>query len=247
MPVLIADCSFRYRKDIPVFRDLTVEFEPGATVLLGPNGAGKSTLLSLIVGLLRPDAGTVRVGDLVSDARRTRSRYRRSVGWLPQHVAAMPGLKVREQVAYAGWLKGLNRRDAWVNAARALGRVGLQDLAERPSRALSGGQLRRVGIAQTLVHDAKLIVMDEPAAGLDPQQRRVLREVLNSVVGDVDLLVSTHQTEDISDIYQHVAVLDDGVIRFHGEVPAFLARARPGVEPSRQAEDAYVQFIGAEA
>jgi ABC-2 type transport system ATP-binding protein len=247
VPVLIADCSFRYRKDIPVFHNLTVEFRRGATVLLGPNGAGKSTLLSLIVGLLRPDAGTVRVGDLVSDARRTRSRYRRSVGWLPQHVAAMPGLKVREQVAYAGWLKGLNRHDAWDNAGQALNRVGLRDLAERPSKALSGGQLRRVGIAQTLVHDAKLIVMDEPSAGLDPQQRRMLREVLNSIVGDVDLLVSTHQTEDISDIYQHVSVLDHGVIRFQGGVPAFLSLARPGVEPSRRAEDAYVQFIGAEA
>jgi ABC-2 type transport system ATP-binding protein len=245
--VLISDCSFRYRRDIPVFRDLSIEFRPGATVLLGPNGAGKSTLLSLIVGLRQPDSGTVRVGDLVSHVRRTRSRYRRAVGWLPQHVAAMPGLKVREQVAYAGWLKGLNKRDAWDNAAGALQRVGLQELAERPSKALSGGQLRRVGIAQTLVHDAKLIVMDEPSAGLDPQQRRVLREVLNSVAGDVDLLVSTHQTEDISDIYRHVTVLDRGVVRYHGDVPSFLATARPGVEPSRRAEDAYVRLIGVEA
>ncbi len=246
MSAVLQDCTFQYRADIPVFRDLTIELQPGATVLLGPNGAGKSTLLSLIVGLLRPDAGTVRIGRLVSHARRTRSRYRRSVGWLPQRVVAMPGLKVREQVAYAGWLKGLNRRDAWANAAQALGRVGLGELAERPSKTLSGGQLRRVGIAQTLVHDAKLVVMDEPSAGLDPQQRRVLREVLNGVAGDVDLLVSTHQTEDISDIYQQVVVLDHGVVRFHGGVPEFMALAQPNVELSRRAEDSYAQLIGAE-
>lgn len=245
VPVQIRDCTFQYRAGIPVIRDLTVEFQPGATVLLGPDGAGKSTLLSLIVGLLRPETGTIRIGRLVSHARRTRSRYRRSVGWLPQRVVAMPGLKVREQVAYAGWLKGLNRRDAWANAARALGRVGLRELAERPSRALSGGQLRRVGIAQTLVHDAKLVVMDEPSAGLDPQQRRVLREVLDGIAGDVDLLVSAHQTEDISDIYQQVVVLDHGVVRFHGGVPEFMALAPPNVELSRRAEDAYAQLIGA--
>lgn len=229
-----------------MLRELTVEFHPGSTVLLGPNGAGKSTLLSLIAGLMRPDAGTVQVGGLASHLRRDRSRYRRAVGWLPQHVAAIPGLRVREQVAYAGWLKGLNRRDAWDNAAGALRRVGLQDLTERPSSGLSGGQLRRVGIAQTLVHDAKLIVMDEPSAGLDPHQRRVLRDLLNSLAGDVDLLVSTHQTEDISDVYQHVVVLDNGAVRYHGTVATFLEQARPGTEPSRRAEDAYGQLVGVE-
>ncbi|XXG10471.1 ATP-binding cassette domain-containing protein [Micromonospora sp. SH-82] len=238
--------SFRYRRDVTVFRDLELEFGSGATVLLGPNGAGKSTLLSLVVGLLRPDSGTVRVGDLASHVRRTRSRYRRAVGWLPQNVAAVPGLKVREQVAYAGWLKGLDRRTAWDNAADALRRVALIDLAERPSRALSGGQLRRVGIAQTLVHDARLIVLDEPAAGLDPQQRRGLREVLNSLVDGVDVLVSTHQTEDISDVYQHVAVLDRGALRHRGSVSSFLALAPPGTERSRQAEEAYVRLVGVE-
>ncbi|MEV0135652.1 ATP-binding cassette domain-containing protein [Dactylosporangium sp. NPDC050688] len=245
MSVLITGCSFQYRKSVAVFRNLNLEFQPGATVVLGPNGAGKSTLLSLIVGLLQPDSGTVRVGDLASHVRRTRPQYRRSVGWLPQNVTAMPGLKVREQVAYAGPLKGLSRRDAWDSAARALHRVAMLDLADRPSRALSGGQLRRVGIAQTLVHDARLVVMDEPSAGLDPRQRRSLRDVLNAVAGDVDVLVSTHQTEDISDVYQHVAVLNHGVVRYHGTVPSFLALAKPGTESSRQAEDAYIRLVGA--
>ncbi|MER7005314.1 ATP-binding cassette domain-containing protein [Dactylosporangium sp. NPDC000555] len=245
MSVLITGCSFQYRTSVAVFRDLNLEFRSGATVLLGPNGAGKSTLLSLIVGLLRPGSGTVRVGDLASHVRRTRHQYRRRVGWLPQNVTAMPGLKVREQVAYAGWLKGLSRRDAWDNAAGALRRVAMLDLADRPSRALSGGQLRRVGIAQALVHDARLVVMDEPSAGLDPQQRRGLRDVLNALAGDVDVLVSTHQTEDISDVYQNVAVLSLGVVRYHGSVPSFLALAEPGTEPSRRAEDAYIRLVGA--
>jgi ABC-2 type transport system ATP-binding protein len=158
----------------------------------------------------------------------------------------VPGLKVREQVAYAGWLKGLNRREAWDRAAEALRRVALADLADRPSGSLSGGQLRRVGIAQTLVHDARLVVMDEPSAGLDPRQRRALREVLNGVIGDVDVVVSTHQTEDISDVYQSVVVLDHGTVRYHGSVASFLSLAGPATDSSRRAEDAYIRLTGGE-
>lgn len=244
--IVVSNCSFQYGKSVSVFRDLDIEFRPGATVLLGPNGAGKSTLLSLIVGILLPDAGTVSIGGLNSQVRRTRARYRSLVGWLPQQVAAVPGLRVREQVAYAGWLKGLNRRTAWDNAAEALRRVAMTDLADRPTRALSGGQLRRVGIAQALVHGARLVVMDEPSAGLDPQQRRSLRAVLNSVIGDVDVIVSTHQTEDISDVYQTVVVLDRGSVRYHDQVSSFLALAGPATGTPRQAEEAYVRLIETE-
>ncbi|MEV8515365.1 ATP-binding cassette domain-containing protein [Dactylosporangium sp. NPDC051484] len=246
MSVLLTNCSFSYGKEISVLRGLSVEFGQGATVLLGPNGAGKSTLLALVVGLLMPDAGTVVVNGMGSHVRRERARYRRAVGWLPQQVAAVPGLTVRQQVAYAGWLKGLSKGDAWGRTVDALRRVGLADLADRPSTALSGGQLRRVGIAQTLVHDAQLIVMDEPSAGLDPIQRRGLRSALNAVAGDVDVIVSTHQTEDISEIYQHVVVLNAGTVRYHGSVTGFLGFAESGADVSRRAEDAYTQLIGAE-
>ena len=245
MSVVLTECAFRYQRDVPVFSGLTLALDAGATVLLGPNGAGKSTLLSLVVSLLLPQRGTVSVDGLSSRARRQRGPYRRRVGWLPQIVTAVPGLRVREQVAYAGWLKGLSRAEAWDRSAAALDRMGLRDLAERPTGALSGGQLRRVGIAQTLVHDAAVLVMDEPTAGLDPMQRGNFREALAAIAGQVQIIVSTHQTEDLSDIYQHVVVLDQGQVRYQGAVAGFLRQADPTAEPARRAEDAYTRILGA--
>jgi len=165
------------------------------------------------------------------------------VGWLPQQVTAVPGLRAREQVAYAGWLKGLSRSDAWERAEAALTRVGLQTLATRKTNQLSGGQLRRIGIAQCLVHDAQILLLDEPTAGLDPVQRQVFRDLLSEIDGGVDIIVSTHQTEDIDASYEHVVVLDEGQPRFRGTVGEFLALSPGSVSPERRAEAAYAATI----
>jgi ABC-2 type transport system ATP-binding protein len=238
-----SDCDFRYRRGRPLLESLTLSFPNGRTVLLGPNGAGKSTLLGLAASVLLPRAGTIGLGRLRTTRRKDLSAYRRKVGWLPQQVAAVPGLRAREQVAYAGWLKGLSRADAWDRADTALARVGLQTLAARKSSQLSGGQLRRVGIAQCLVHDAEVLLMDEPTAGLDPVQRQVFRDLLADLDDRVDIIVSTHQTEDIDASYQNVVVLDDGQPRFHGPVGDFLALSPDTVSPERRAEAAYATTI----
>lgn len=168
------------------------------------------------------------------------------MAWLPQSVAAVPGLKVREQVAFAGWLKGDPRRTAWDRSRRALERVGLDAFAEHPSHALSGGQLRRLGIAQTLVHDAELVLMDEPTAGLDPLQRAAFRELLGSLAGEVRVIVSTHQTEDLGELYQEVVLIDGGRVRFQSALHDFLARAPEGVPRERAAEHAYAGLVSGE-
>lgn len=169
MELRIVGCSFAYRRSLPVFDGYTASFAPGRTVLLGPNGAGKSTLLALLADSLQPQKGYVETGTGLSPRTwRGRREFRRRVAWLPQQVAPFPGLTVREHVAYAGWLKGLSRRDAWRRSTAALEDVDLASLAGRRATQLSGGQTRRMGIAGALVHEAEAILLDEPTAGLDP-------------------------------------------------------------------------------
>ena len=237
------DCDFRYRRQRPLFEGLTLAFPKGRTVLLGPNGAGKSTLLGLAASVLLPRAGTVGLGPLRTGVRRDLAAYRGRVGWMPQQVSYVPGLTAREQVAYAGWLKGMSRVDAWERAQAALARVGLASLADRKSAHLSGGQLRRVGIAQCLVHDADVLLMDEPTAGLDPVQRQVFHDLLGEIGPDVDIVVSTHQTEDIDTSYEHVVVLDEGRPRFRGTVDEFLGPATDSVSRERRAVSAYAAVV----
>jgi ABC-type multidrug transport system ATPase subunit len=242
MPVTFHACRFAYRRHRPVFTNLDLTLPEGLSVLLGPNGAGKSTLLGLAASVLQPAAGTVTYRG--RDTRRTRDRraHRRAVGFMPQHIAPVPGLTVREQVAYAAWLKGSNRADAWSASAAALARVGLTKLDARRSHELSGGQLRRVGLAQSLVHDAEVVLMDEPTAGLDPRQAERFVRLLAEVTQDTHVVVSTHQIADVADVYTTVTVLDRGVVRFQGSTGEFLSHAASG----RAAAAAYASLVDEE-
>ncbi|MFD5691199.1 ATP-binding cassette domain-containing protein [Streptomyces rubiginosohelvolus] len=246
MPLRFTDCSFSYRADTPVLDHLTVDFPEGCTVLLGPNGAGKSTLLSLGASALVPSSGNVTLGRADSGRRRDRRAYRQRVGWLPQDVKAIPALTVREQAAYVGWLKGLSKSDAWDRSASALERVRLTELGGRKSHELSGGQLRRLGIAQTLVHQAEVVLLDEPTAGLDPVQRGVFRDLLAELSGSVHFIVSTHQTDDLADVYDTVIVFDRGQPVFRGSVAEFFSAAPAGTPYERRAESAYRGLVRGE-
>ncbi|MEU6807733.1 ATP-binding cassette domain-containing protein [Streptomyces sp. NPDC046831] len=243
MTIHVSRCCFGYRRRDLVLEDLTLDLPSGAVVLLGPNGAGKSTLLGLLASALRPRTGSVRLGDLDTCRRRDLKEYRRQVGWLPQQVTPVPGLRVREQAAYAGWLKGLSRRDAWDRSSEAIRQVGLGELAERSASHLSGGQLRRLGIAQTLVHSARVVLMDEPTAGLDPTQRGAFRALLEKFRDRVTFVVSTHQTEDLADSYDSVILLDQGRILFQGSTTSFLDLAPRQVAKERRAEAAYAGLV----
>lgn len=216
------DVTFGYGRRPPVLRGFSFEFAPGSTLMLGPNGAGKSTLLGLAVSALRPQAGRVTLGEVEASGSSLRT-FRRLLAWMPQRISPIPGLTVREQVAYAGWLKGMARAEAWDGSLPALARVDLADHAGRSPRDLSGGELRRLGVAQTLVHRARWLLMDEPTAGLDPAQRMGFQDLIAEL--DVDLVVSTHQTDDISSTYGHVLVLAAGEVRFHGPTRSFLGLA----------------------
>jgi ABC-2 type transport system ATP-binding protein len=241
MTLRFHDIWFRYQRGAaPVLSGFSWSVRPGKTVLLGPNGAGKSTLLALGADALRPNRGEIELDSLNPRLRGDRAPFRRRVGWVPQQARAVPGLTAREQVAYAGWLKGMPGDEAWSSAESALTAVGLQDRAGERTTRLSGGQLRRVGLAQALVHDPEVFLLDEPTAGLDPAQRARFRELLTAFAPERPLVVSTHQVDDLSELFEWVVVLLDGSIRFDGPVTAFLDLAPAGVQ--RPAEAAYAQI-----
>jgi ABC-2 type transport system ATP-binding protein len=224
--------TFAYRAGRPVLRDFSFEFEGGSTLLLGPNGAGKSTLLGLAASALTPRSGEIRMGDLEA-AGSSLSAFRRALAWMPQQVSIFPGLSVREQVAYVGWLKGLAKDEAWERSADALARVNLEHQTDRRPGTLSGGERRRLGVAQTLVHEAPWVLMDEPTAGLDPAQRADLQTLIHSLRGSASVVVSTHVTDDIDAGYERVVVLGAGEVRFSGTTEAFLALAHGASDSSR--------------
>ena len=236
MQIRFTDTTFRYGRRSPVFENFNWMVLPGKTVILGPNGAGKTTALALAADALRPQRGRV---DL--DGVRDRRTHRRVVGWMPQQVRAVPGLSAREQVAYAAWLKGQSRIAAWERAAVALEQVGLGSVADRKVTQLSGGQLRRVGLAQVLAHQADVLLLDEPTVGLDPAQRAGFREILAAIPDDRTVLVSTHQVDDLSELFDRVAILDHGVIVHESTVAAFLELAPPG--SARPGEVAYSSLV----
>ncbi|WP_306188764.1 MULTISPECIES: ABC transporter ATP-binding protein [unclassified Streptomyces] len=235
--IRLEHCTFGYgRSKPPVLNDLTYTIPDGFTVLLGPNGTGKSTLLKLACGLHRPRTGSVRMGSVSSRDH----AYLRQVAWMPQTVTAMTGLTAREQVAYTGWLKGMNQSDAWDAALTALGRVDMADRADAKTRQLSGGQLRRVGVASALVHGAGVLLLDEPTAGMDPTQRRVFRDlILGLATAEVRVLMSTHDVADLAEEADQVTVLRHGRIAFTGPTRDFLAHAPGDTPEARRAETAY--------
>ncbi len=198
----------------------------GITGLLGPNGAGKTTLMRILATLLSPSRGTVRIEGLDPSKPRDRIELRRRLGYLPQDLGLYPRFTAFEFVDYLAILKELDDRgDRHRRVRAALAAVGLEDAARRKIKTLSGGMQRRVGIAQALVADPALLVLDEPTAGLDPQQRARFRELLASLGYGRQVVLSTHLVEDVAAICTSVVVLWGGRVAFHGTPQELRERA----------------------
>lgn len=240
----VQDVTFGYSREPAVVQDLSLTFGAGKTVLLGPNGAGKSTLLGLMASIYRPRRGSIELEEVGNPfTRNNTSLYRRAVAWLSQHAGTFSGLTVREHVAYVGWLKGMKKREAWQKSSEALESMGLEEFASRAATKLSGGQSRRMQLAGALVHEAQVILLDEPTAGLDPLQRDRFHELVQSLKDDLTVVVSSHDVTDLSDSYDRVVVLDEGTIRFDGSVDDFLQLAPLGTDPHRRGVVAYSQLV----
>lgn len=202
--------------------DVTVALEPGLIGLLGVNGAGKTTLLRVVAGALKPRSGRVLVTGAGGENALKPGELPRLVGYLPQSVLAVRGLTARQYMEYFAFLKGFARGEGRVAAASCIDRVGLSAEADKATRSLSGGMLRRLGLAAALLGEPALLLLDEPMAGLDPEQRQLMRRLIAKVAGDSTVVLSTHLAEDVSELASSVCVLDRGRVRFSGGIEAFV-------------------------
>jgi ABC-2 type transport system ATP-binding protein len=200
----------------------------GITGLLGPNGAGKTTLLSILATVSEPDAGRVSVFGLNPRDNAERVEIRRRLGYLPQELGYHRHFTVAGFLDYVAILKEItDRRVRAQEVARVLAAVGLESRARARIRTLSGGMRQRLGIAQALLGRPDLLILDEPTAGLDPEQRLRFRELLSDLPGDPAIVLSTHQADDIAAICPYAVVLLQGRVCFAG-TPADLAATAAG-------------------
>ena len=206
--------------------DVDLDLEPGVIGLLGPNGAGKTTLLRLLATALPPTQGEVRVLGRDPEASAERTDIRRRLGYLPQEVGFPRGFTAFAFVDYIALLKEWTQPAArHAEVRRVLDQVGLSNLATKRIRAMSGGQRRRVALAQALLGSPPVLILDEPTSGVDPEQRVTLRTVLAEIARTSIVVLSTHQTEDVAALCESVIVLDQGRVRYDGQVTALVRQA----------------------
>jgi ABC-2 type transport system ATP-binding protein len=198
---------------------------PGVFGLLGPNGAGKTSLLRMMATAMPPSSGSLRLLGRDPGRYGPRREIRRSLGYLPQNPGYYPGFTVTEYVEYFALLKEVPPARIGAAVATAIGRVELGDRRKARLRTLSGGMLRRVGIAQAIVNEPELLLLDEPTAGLDPQQRVAFRALLRDLGQRATVVVSTHLVEDVGAACAEVALMDVGRIVFQGTPDALAARS----------------------
>jgi ABC-2 type transport system ATP-binding protein len=208
--------------------EVDLAIEPGITGLLGPNGAGKTTLLSILATVSEPDSGQVSVFGWDPRDGSQRLEIRRRLGYLPQELGYHRHFTVAGFLDYVAILKEItDRRHRAEEVARVLAAVDLEHRGRTRIRALSGGMRQRLGIAQALLGQPELLILDEPTAGLDPEQRLRFRELLSGLPGDPVIVLSTHQADDIAAICPNVIVLLHGRVQFTG-APTELAAAAAG-------------------
>lgn len=208
----------------PALAGADLRVEAGEIVLLrGPNGAGKTTMLRILATVLKPAHGDVALlGHSTRDAHDLRE-IRRRLGYLPQQFGFYPNFTVFEFIEYFALLKEMPPNRVRAAVADAIERVGLEDRARSKMKSLSGGMLRRVGIAQAIVNEPELLLLDEPTVGLDPEQRVIFRRLLREMAETSAVFVSTHLVEDVAAACSEVMLMDAGRLVFHGTANDLVA------------------------
>lgn len=201
---------------------INLTIETGMFGLLGRNGAGKTTLMKVLATLLPKSKGEISVcGRNIEHAQ----SIRKIVGYLPQDFSMYPNMTVYEAMDYLGVLSGLSARQRRQRIPKLLQKVNLQDAQRKKVKALSGGMKRRLGIAQAILHNPKVLIVDEPTAGLDPEERVRFRNLLCEIAEERIVILSTHIVGDIEATCEHIAVLDEGEVIYHGSVSRLVKMA----------------------
>ncbi|HLG75164.1 MAG TPA: ABC transporter ATP-binding protein [Ktedonobacteraceae bacterium] len=241
MEIIIQRLNKVYRGNVHALNNLELTIPHGMFGLLGPNGAGKTTLMRTLAGILRPTSGTIRVGAYDATTESGHQQTQQILGYLPQDASVYPDLNAREFLDYVGILKGLrDRKERQRRVEELLEMVALTSVANRQLKTYSGGMKRRVGIAQALLNDPQFIIVDEPTAGLDPEERIRFRNLLSDLAGNRTVLLSTHIVEDIAQTCQNLAMMKSGQIIFQGTINQMLEETRgkvwlvttPGPKPA---------------
>lgn len=183
---------------------ITSSFSTGLTSIVGANGAGKSTFFKLVSGQLKP-----KTGHIVTHGEG-------GIGYLPQSPDFPRQASVREFLSYVAWIHGVDRQAVPDRVATVVAATGLKEKIDAPIRALSGGMQRRLGIAQAIIHDPAVLLLDEPTVGLDPIQRLAIRELINEISANHVVLMATHLVDDVSDLSNRILVFQNGQIAFDG-------------------------------
>ena len=220
MELTISDLT----KDFGSFRavdQVTYTMHSGVYGLLGVNGAGKTTLMRMLTTLIRPTGGEIRWDG--QDVFRMDSAYRKLLGYLPQDFGYYPDFSIYDYLMYIASIKGIRPAAAKQRALRLLKQVGLSQAGHKKMKTLSGGMKRRVGIAQAMINDPKILILDEPTAGLDPNERIRFRNLISELSEDRIVLLSTHIVSDIEYIASEILLMKDGRITLSGTAEEVIA------------------------
>ncbi len=242
MQIKIENLNKVYKGGSYALNSLNLEIPNGMFGLLGPNGAGKSTLMRILVTLMKPTSGKVTVNDL--DLAKNRREIRSMLGYLPQDFSFFSKLKTYEFLDYAARLAGMKNSTARRTAVeQMLEEVGLFEARDRNANKLSGGMKRRLGIAQALINNPKIIIVDEPTTGLDPEERIRFRNLLSTLsTRDVIIILSTHIVGDISSTCHNMALLNKGKLAFAGSPEQLVKEAEGNVWLIKATEKEYLEI-----
>ena len=225
MELQIRNLSKTYANGVHALRDISLDIAPGMFGLLGPNGAGKSTLMRTIATLQPPDSGSIRLGEL--DVLREPDKVRETLGYLPQDFGVYPKATAEKLLHHFAILEGVADRRARTELVDALlHQVNLHAVRKQKVGGFSGGMRQRLGVAIALLGNPKLIIVDEPTAGLDPAERVRFLDLLSAVGEDAVVILSTHIVEDVAELCSRMAIIRDGTILLEAEPLAAMAALR---------------------
>lgn len=216
-----------YNGEVHALRGIDLRINDGMFGLLGPNGAGKTTLMRIIAGLIRPTEGSMTVFGHDISSNQGKQVVKAQLGYLPQELGLYPNLSAREFLDYIAILKGItDRRSREYQVDELLELVRLTDTGKRQLKAFSGGMKRRIGIAQAMLGNPKLLIVDEPTVGLDPEERVRIRNILSDMAMRCTVILSTHVIEDIGHSCNDLAIINKGEVLFQGAPSTLIERAR---------------------